>query len=257
LKNAQLYALFAALSVSRSPRRAELGRFHRTWSRPSARLAAANGPKHNAALRRVCRHGTVWTEPPVEEPCARPSRAEARTAVPRLCRRSSGLRPTKERAEFQAAQAKIQADLGFVSTWCGRSVRQRGQARLGTDFGPELDLGRPSRPARPTRAKERPVRWRRVRAAVSLRNGSTREPWSRPAEGLRLCRHVRPGPSGFAVCRARLRSGSARPVRSSCYSTDNQCSVNGAYGGTHPDRLATTVTLEPGMNSVLLKLCWR
>jgi tetratricopeptide (TPR) repeat protein len=219
-----------------------------------AQLDRARGPEVYAALRRVW--GTWDRADPTEVEQALVSAQHSGRLSPAE-RAYAGLLVAyarNRRGDIAAARADVRA-LGFVEHWLVVGPFDNdGRSGFDTRYGPELDFDKPIVPGRAYSGKQRPVRWRRAPDAF-------------PFGWLDTGALVRPEQKVcvFATTFVRAAKGSRAPRPISLWVgasgafklfwNGEKVLEDSAYRGHDADRMAASVTLEPGPNNVTLKLC--
>jgi transglutaminase-like putative cysteine protease len=218
-----------------------------------AAVKQARGPAIYPALRSVWR---AWdqAQPDRVEAALRlygtdptlsaPARAYAQTLTGYARLRRGDLHDT----------ARIMKALGFVDQWLlVAPFDNEGKAGYDQIFEPERLLGKPLIQGQAFEGKERPIRWRKLPDAF-------------PYGWLNVGAVTRPEQPICAYAASFVRDPAAttpRPITVwvgsggafKLFWNGKQVLADAAYRGHDVDRFATTVTLQPGNNAVLLKVC--
>jgi transglutaminase-like putative cysteine protease/Tfp pilus assembly protein PilF len=228
--------------------------FHPSLVKAIQELDAATGPETYAALRNVWR---TWDR-------ANPDQVEAAL---RAAETSSRLSPAERvyaatltafartrRGDLSDARRRFQ-DLGFVDQWLFVGpFDNEGKAGFDRQFEPERDIAAPLVQGRAFAGKERPVRWRVLPSAFPygwLAAGAVARPDSS------ICAYA------MTFVQDKTKPKQARPITVwvgaggafKLFFNATEVMSDGAYRQHDIDRYAATVTLNPGLNSIVLKMC--
>jgi transglutaminase-like putative cysteine protease/Flp pilus assembly protein TadD len=225
----------------------------------------AEGPRAYSALRRAWREWDQGDPAEVEEVL---NEVEADAAVPAPTRAYAGLLSAyarRRRGDLEGARAKV-ARLGYVDRWMVLGpFDNEGKAGLDKSYGPEDERDEPS-PSRTYTGKERSVRWRTAPSA-SPYGWVDLGVLVRPTEKIcgYLSTYVRdadppsagstsPSPPSRHIARPlSLWAGSAGAMR--VFWNGTEVLKDSKYRDLDTDRFAARVTLEPGNNHLLVKVC--
>ncbi len=237
--------------IARTPHATALeGAFHPALREALAHLDRARGPEVYTALREVWGSWDRANPMHVEEALLS---AERNGKLSPPARSYAGLLSAyarTRRGDLEAAKKKIEA-----RRWIAVGpFDNEGKAGLDSELGPEPELDQPIVPGRAYSGKERPVRWRALPDAFPygfLDFGALLRP------ERKIC--------GFATSFVRAKAGSKAPRSLSIwvgaagafklYWNGREVLIDPAYRGHDADRLAATVTLAPGYNALLVKVC--
>ncbi len=161
----------------------------------------------------------------------------------------------RRRGDLDGAQAEVRA-LGYVGKWLTVGpFDNEGKAGFSRAFGPELDRAEPIALGKAYDGKERAVRWRGVPESAAY-GWSEVGSWVRPSE--KTCAYVttfvrdaRPAPAKARAISIWVGAAGAVKVmwNGEIALTDDK------YRDLDVDRAAAAVTLKPGWNRLLVKVC--
>lgn len=213
----------------------------------------ARGPATYSALRSVWR---AWDQ-------AHPERVEAAlrlygtdpklSAPARVYAQALGGYARMRRGDLHETERVMKA-LGFVDQWLlVAPFDNEGKAGYDQVFEPERQLDKPLIQGQAFEGKERPIRWRKL-------------PNVFPYGWLNVGAVTRPEQPICAYAASFIRdpaATAARPITVwvgsggafKLFWNGQQVLADAAYRGHDVDRFAATVALQPGNNSVLLKVC--
>lgn len=243
------------LAVTLAPHTvAETAHFHPSLGEALERLDRARGPEVYAAIRGLWRTWDRADPAHVEEALQTAAEDRRLDAPARVYARLHVAYARSRRGDFAAARAEIRK-LGYVDRWLVVGpFDNEGKRGLDAELGPEAELGQPIVPGRAFNGKERPVRWRVVPAAF-------------PYGWLDAAALVRPDRKICILSRTFVRdaksSRTARPLTVwvgaegafELFWNGQQVLRDPAYRGHDFDRSAASVTLEPGTNDLMVKVC--
>ncbi|HMJ10307.1 MAG TPA: DUF3857 domain-containing protein [Polyangiaceae bacterium] len=248
---AVLFALFAA-ALAR-PAGSTPAVFHPDLTAAMQRLDQARGADVYAALRRVWATWDRATPVHVEEALLE---AERSTRLEPAERAYAGLLAAyarSRRGDLKAARSKI-ASLGYVDRWLVIGpFDNEGKSGFDEELGPELAFAEPLVPGRAYNGKQRPVRWRAVPQAFPY-GFLDSSALMRPEQ--KICVYAATFVSAKKAERARpisLWLGAAGAFK--VFWNGELVLLDNAYRGHDADRMARSVTLEPGQNSLVVKVC--
>jgi tetratricopeptide (TPR) repeat protein len=221
-----------------------------------AEVGRARGPLAYGALRRIWREWDQGDPAEVEEILAEVATDERLPAPTRVYADLLGAYARRRRGDLDGSRAKI-ARLGFIDRWMVLGpFDNEGKTGLDRSYGPEDDNDGPS-PSRAYTGKERTVRWRAV-PSTSPYGWVDLGVLLRPTQ--RICAYlstaVRSANSVGALARERpisLWAGSAGAMR--VFWNGEEVLRDDKYRDLDADRFATTVSLAPGNNRLLVKAC--
>jgi tetratricopeptide (TPR) repeat protein len=160
----------------------------------------------------------------------------------------------RRRGDLDGAQARVEK-LGFVRRWMSvgpfDNENKGGYERA---FAPEMELAEPIVPGRAYDGKERPVRWR-VPPEITHFGWFDFGDLVRPRENV----------CAYATTFLRAKAGTKAPRKVSLWLgaegatkvwwNGEEVLSDSAYRELDVDRVAATVTLAPGLNRVMVKVC--
>jgi tetratricopeptide (TPR) repeat protein/transglutaminase-like putative cysteine protease len=246
-------ALFAAL-LSIAPHAGADGRFHPALALAVSHLDRARGPEAHAALREIW---SSWDR-------AQPSQVEETLLAAENDRRLSepvrayagwlAAHARTRRGDIAAAHQKIAA-LGFVEQWLiVGPFDNEGKRGLAAELGPEAELTEAIVPGRAYSGKERPVRWRVVPDVVKngyLDFGSLLRPERKICAFATTFVHDKKNPKGTRTISAWVGATGAYAL----YWNGREVLRDEAYRSHDADRRAAVLTLAPGENRLMVKVC--
>jgi tetratricopeptide (TPR) repeat protein/transglutaminase-like putative cysteine protease len=232
----------------------EVGPIHPDLLRAAAAVRSAKGPEVYAALRELWRTWDRADPTHVEEAIA--SVVEDAGTPPAVKVYAELLRAyaRRRRGDLDGAQARVDA-LGFVRRWMSigpfDNENKEGHDRV---FGPEVDLREAIVPGRAYDGKERPVRWR-VPPDVAHYGWFDFGDLVRPRENV--CAYA------TTFVRAKAGTKAPRPISlwlgaegaAKVFWNGEEVLADAGYRDLDVDRLAAEVTLAPGTNRLLVKVC--
>ena len=217
-------------------------------------VESARGPLSYAALRKVWREWDQGNPAEVEEIL---HTVASDAAEPAPVRAYAGLLEAYARrrsGDLDGARARV-TKLGYVSQWLVVGpFDNEGKSGLDRAFGPE-DQSEPATLTRAYDGKERPVHWRAA-PATSPYGWFDMGALLRPTE--KTC-----GYAATYVRDERLKKGGSRPISLWVGSAGavrvwwngKEVLRDEKYRDLDAERMATTVTLQPGYNRMLVKSC--
>ena len=255
-RNLGLFAAAFALAFAR-PATAEVGDRLGVLRELRTQALAARGPATYAAVRRLWLQWDQGDPADVEEALAEVATSPAASAPERVYAQLLQAYAKRRRGDLEGAKTLIEG-LGYVERWMVVGpFGNEGKTGLLLPFGPEEDRDSSPNLLRAYDGKERTVRWRVVPHTASfswLDFGAL----IRPTE--KVCAYattyVRDGGSPTEAARSRpisIWAGSAGAVR--VFWNGEEVLRDEAYRDLDADRLATTVSLQPGWNRLLVKAC--
>jgi transglutaminase-like putative cysteine protease len=217
-------------------------------------LATARGPEAYAALRRIWSSWDRASPDQVEETLLGATHSDKLSEPARVYAGVLSALARFRRGDMKAASAEIAA-LGYVDRFLVIGpFDNEGKAGLDTPFGPELALSSPIVPGRAETGKERPVRWRAV-------------PQEFPQGFVNFASLLRPEQKvcAYATTFVQAASGTKAPRKLSAWIgsggafkvfwNGKETLRSNVYSGHDFDRYAVPLTLEPGTNSLTVKIC--
>ncbi len=254
MKSIRAALLFVLLATTlTAPARAASAAFHPDLADAIARLDRARGAETYSALRRIWATWDRATPAHVEEALLEAERS-ARLAPPE--RVYAGLLAAyarSRRGDLKAARSKIAA-LGYVDRWLAAGPFDNdGKSGFDEELGPELAFTEPLVPGRAYSGKQRPVRWRAVPLAFPYGFLDT-SALMRPEQ--KICVYATTFVSDKPPQKRRpisLWLGAAGAFKA--FWNGELVLADNAYRGHDADRTARSVVLEPGQNSLLVKVC--
>jgi cellulose synthase operon protein C len=231
--------------------------FHQDLMDAEKALASAKGPEAYSALRQIWAASGRADPTQVEDSLIRASQSARLAAPVRAYAALLGAYSRSRRGDLAGAKARIAA-LGYVNEWLVVGpFDNEGKAGFEHVFEPETEqaLRDPIVPGRAFSGKERAVRWRSVPSAAFPYGWLDAGALLRPEE--KIC--------FYATTFLRSKQPNARARKISLWvgaSGAFKLFWNGlevlsdsAYRGFDSDRFAAPVTLHPGSNRVMLKVC--
>jgi tetratricopeptide (TPR) repeat protein len=249
-----LLALGAAVAGGAAPAAAEIGVVHPDLLRAQAAVRAAKGPEIYAALREVWRMWDRADPAQVEEAVAAIAQSTSASPEARVYAGLLEAYARRRRGDFDGASARI-GRLGFVGKWITVGpFDNENKAGFAHAYGPESDLAGPIDVGRAFDGKERPVRWRV--SPLGATHG-----WLDLGEAVRPRENV----CAYAVTHVSAKAGTRAPRTITLWAGAAgafRVWWNGApvledagYRELDVDRFAAAVTLAPGKNRVMVKVC--
>jgi tetratricopeptide (TPR) repeat protein len=244
-----------ALLVGFAPEaRAGDGRFHPALAEALAHLDSARGPEAYTALREVWDTWDRAAPEQVEEALLAAERDTHRAAPVRAYAGLLVAYARTRRGDLDTAKKKIDS-LGFVRRWLTVGpFDNEGKKGLATEFGPETELDSAIVPGRAFSGKERAVRWRVVPNAFFygyLDFGALLRPERKICGFAESFVHDKARPKVARTISIWAGVSGAFDV----YWNGKKVLEDSAYRGHDADRLAASVTLEPGENQLVVKAC--
>lgn len=250
----RIFVFLLALALLVRPASAESAVFHPDLGARVAELEAARGPEAYAALRRVWASWDRANPTHVEE-ILLAAREDPRLAAPhRVYAGVLAALARVRRGDLRAGRDAI-ARLGYVDRWAVIGpFDNEGKAGLDTAFGPELELGSPIVPGRAQSGKERPVRWRPVPREFPygfVNFGALLRPEQKVCAYATTFVQAKAGTRTPRIVSAWIGSGGAFKA----YWNGREVLKSTVYSAHDFDRYAASLELEPGVNSLTVKLC--
>ncbi len=250
-------ALVAVLVLLWTPLAMARSHFHPDLLEAQQKLESARGPEVYAALRRIWATSSRADPSEVEDALARASHSRKLTPAARAYAELLVAYARSRRGDLAGAKARI-AKLGYVDDWLVVGpFDNEGKGGFDRVFEPETEqaLRSPMVPGRAFSGKERAVRWREVPREAFPYGWLDAGSLLRPEEKICL----------FAATFVRSKKPLERAKKISLWvgaSGAFKVFWNGrevlrdeAYRGFDSDRFAVPVSLMPGTNRVLLKVC--
>ncbi len=214
----------------------------------------AKGPLAYAALRKVWQEWDQGDPAEVEEILHQVAEDGRAPAPARAYAALLEAYARRRRGDLDGARARV-AGLGYVGRWMVVGpFDNEGKAGLDRAFGPEEDQAEPVNMGRTYDGKERATRWRVVPASAPfgwLDLGVLLRPTAK------VCAYattfVRDARAGSAARTISIWAGSAGAMR--VWWNGAEAIRDEKYRDLDSDRFARQVTLRPGYNRLLVKLC--
>ena len=229
-------------------------RFHPELSRAIDELDRARGPEVYAALRRVW---STWDRADplhVEEALRRAEQSPALGPAERAYAGTLSAYARLRRGDLYVARQKIRS-LGYVDRWLVLGPFQNeGKAGLESEHGPEADLGAALAPSKAYQGVVHQVRWRSATDAFPygfLDFGALLRPEAKVCGFAATFVSDSTPKSGRRRLSAWIGTGGAFRL----FWNGREVAANDVYSAHDFDRLAVPVTLEPGPNLAVLKVC--
>jgi tetratricopeptide (TPR) repeat protein/transglutaminase-like putative cysteine protease len=229
-------------------------RFHPELARALDELDRTRGPEVYAALRRVWSSWDRADPLHVEEALARAERAPALGAAERAYAGTLWAYARLRRGDLHAARQKIRS-LGYVDRWLVLGpFDNEGKAGLEAAHGPEADLASPIGTTKSYQGVQHQVRWRSATDAFPygfLDLGALLRPEAKVCGfAASFVSDQSPNP-GRRPLTAWVGSGGAFRL----FWNGRELASHEAYSAHDFDRFAVPLTLEPGPNLLVLKVC--
>lgn len=219
-----------------------------------AAVQAARGPEVYAAMRDLWRTWDRTDPAQVEEALAAAVESKEITAPGRVYAQLLSGYARRRRGDLTGASAKIRS-LGFVGNWITLGpFDNENRSGFGRAFEPEGELDQPISITRSYQGKERPVKWR-VPPEPAAYGWVDFGEMMRPRD--QIC--------AYATTFVRAKSGTKAPRAISIwagasgafrvYWNGDAVIEDKGYRDLDIDRFAATVSLRPGNNRIVVKVC--
>jgi len=245
-----------ALLATAAPRESEAAgsAIHPDVSKAVAAIQAAKGPEVYAALRDLWRTWDRTDPAQVEEAVASVVESKDTAAPARVYAQILSGYARRRRGDLEGAAAKIRS-LGFVGNWITVGPFDNdNRGGFAQTFEPESDLGQPISITRSFKGKERAVKWRVPPEGAAygwVDFGSMMRPRDE------IC--------AYATTFVRAKAGTKTPRAISLWAgasgalrvfwNGEKAIEDAGYRDLDIDRFAASVTLKPGNNRLLVKVC--
>jgi hypothetical protein len=242
------------LDVRADARAGATGALHPDLERAAAAVRAAKGPEVYAALRELWRTWDRADPAQVEEAIAAVAEDPQTAAPVKVYAELLRAYARRRRGDLDGAQARVDK-LGFVRTWMSVGpFDNENKGGFDRAFPPEQELAEPIVPGRAYDGKERPVRWR-VPPEITHFGWFDFGDLVRPRENV----------CAYATTFVRAKAGAKAPRKVSLWLgsegatkvfwTGEEVLSDAAYRELDVDRVAATVSLAPGLNRLMVKVC--
>jgi cellulose synthase operon protein C len=246
--------LVAALLSVAFPARAQSLSYQADLAARRAELERARGPEAYAALRRIWASWDRANPAQVEEALIGASESKALSAPTRTYAGVLAALARFRRGDTKAARERI-ASLGYVDRFLVVGpFDNEGKSGLDTPFGPELAFETPIVPGRAESGKERPVRWRAVPREFPqgyVNFGALLRPEQKVCAYATTFVQAATGTRTPRSITAWIGSGGAFKA----FWNGREALKSTVYSGHDFDRFALSLTLEPGVNAFVVKIC--
>ncbi|MEZ4295130.1 MAG: DUF3857 domain-containing protein, partial [Polyangiaceae bacterium] len=243
-----------AMLVAPGDSRASASAIHPDVQKAVASIQAAKGPEAYAALRELWRYWDRTDPAQVEEAINAFVEAKDTPAPARVYAQLLSGYARRRRGDLAGASAKIRG-LGFVGNWITVGpFDNENRSGFGRVFEPEMELDLPVNTARSFQGKERPVKWR-VPPEPAAYGWVDFGELMRPRD--QIC--------AFATTFVKAKSGTKTPRTVSVwagasgafriYWNGEKVIEDTGYRDLDIDRFAAPVTLKPGDNRIVVKVC--